>query len=112
MHNSSLLNTSPQQKALIIFTVMCVAILEILDSTIINVALPHMMPSLSANQNQITWVLTSYVIASAMMIPLTGFLTRRFGERNILLINLSIKAQKNKLIVKLQPKSLVKKTRS
>jgi len=74
---------------LIILTVMIVAILEVLDSTIVNVALPHMMPSLGANQEQITWVLTSYIVASAMMIPLTGFLTRRMGYRKLLLIDIT-----------------------
>ncbi len=68
---------------------MCVAILEVLDSTIINVALPHMMPALSANRDEITWVLTSYIVASAIMIPLTGFLSRLLGERRLLLINTS-----------------------
>ena len=85
----SLLNAPSQKKILIIITVMCVAILEVLDSTIINVALPHMMPALSANRDEITWVLTSYIVASAIMIPLTGFLSRLLGERRLLLINTS-----------------------
>jgi MFS transporter, DHA2 family, multidrug resistance protein len=88
-HANPLLNTSPKRKAFIIITVMCVAILEVLDSTIVNVALPHMMPALNANADQITWVLTSYLVASAMMIPLTGFLSRRWGERRLLLTNTS-----------------------
>ena len=64
---------------LIIITVMLVACLEVLDSTIVNVALPSMMPSLDASQDQITWVITSYVVASAIMIPLTGFFSTRLG---------------------------------
>ena len=84
--HDSLLKESPQQKAWIIITVMCVAILEVLDSTIINVALPHMMPALSANQEEITWVLTSYVVASAVMLPLTGFFSKLLGEKKLLLI--------------------------
>lgn len=68
---------------------MLVAILEVLDSTIVNVALPSMMPSLNANQNQITWVLTSYVVAAAMMLPLTGFLSHRLGTKNLLLLNIT-----------------------
>lgn len=68
---------------------MLVAILEVLDSTIVNVALPNMMPSLSANQDEITWVLTSYVVAAAMMLPLTGFLSNRIGTKNLLIIDVT-----------------------
>src|SRR3990167_4974573 len=77
-----------QKKYLIIITIMLVAILEVLDATIVNVALPNMMPSLNANQNQITWVLTSYVVAAAMMLPLTGFLSHRIGTKNVLLMDI------------------------
>ena len=79
-------SSSQAPKALIIVTIMLVAILEVLDSTIVNVTLPAMMPSLSANQEQITWVLTAYVVAAAMMLPLTGFLASRLGQKNVLLI--------------------------
>lgn len=82
-------NPIVRHRGLIIFTVMMVAILEVLDSTIVNVALPSMMPALGANQNQITWVLTAYVVASAIMVPLTGFLSTRFGNRTLLLINIT-----------------------
>lgn len=78
-----------KSKSLIIFTIMLVAILEVLDSTIVNVALPNMMPSLSANQDEITWVLTSYVVAAAMFLPLTGFLSQRLGIKNLLLIDIT-----------------------
>ncbi len=74
---------------LVIITIMLVAVLEVLDSTIVNVALPAMEASLSTNQDQITWVLTSYVVSSAIMLPLTGFLTRRIGQKQLLLINIS-----------------------
>ena len=67
---------------------MLIAILEVLDSTIVNVALPAMMPSLGANQEQITWVLTSYIVAAAMVLPLTGFLTNRLGQKKLLQINI------------------------
>ena len=85
----SLQQAALKHRSLIIFTVMMVAILEVLDSTIVNVALPSMMPALGANQNQITWVLTAYVVASAITVPLTGFLSVRFGNRNLLLIAIS-----------------------
>lgn len=75
-------------KWLVVITIMLVAILEVLDSTIVNVALPAMIPSLGANQEQITWVLTSYIVAAAMVLPLTGFLTNRVGQKKLLQINI------------------------
>lgn len=83
------MTTTNTSRWLIIVTIMFVAILEVLDSTIVNVALPSMMPSLGADQSQITWVLTSYVVASAVILPLTGFLTARFGQRRLLFINIT-----------------------
>jgi DHA2 family multidrug resistance protein len=77
------------RSTLIIITIMLVATLEVLDSTIVNVALANMMPSLGANQDNITWVLTSYVVAAAMMLPLTGFLSHRIGTKNLLLIDIT-----------------------
>lgn len=74
---------------ILILTVMTVAILEVLDSTIVNVSLPTMMPALGADQEQITWILTSYVVASAIMVPLTGFLAARLGQKKLLLISIS-----------------------
>lgn len=74
---------------LIIVTIMLVAILEVLDSTIVNVALPSMMPSLGADAETVTWVLTSYIVASAIMLPLTGFLSKRVGHKRLLIINIS-----------------------
>ena len=70
---------------MLIFTVMLLAILEVLDSTIINVSLPAMMASLGANQSQITWVLTSYIVASAIILPITGYLSGRLGRQRFLI---------------------------
>jgi DHA2 family multidrug resistance protein len=55
------------------------------DTTIVNVCLPHIQGSLSASQDQISWVLTSYIVASAIMMPLTGWLAGRFGVKWIFL---------------------------
>jgi len=74
-------------KAMIIISVMLVAIIEVLDMTIVNVALPPMMGELGANSDQITWVLTSYVVSSAILMPLTGFIVTRIGQKRLLLIN-------------------------
>jgi MFS transporter, DHA2 family, multidrug resistance protein len=56
-----------------------------LDNTILNVALPHIQGSLSASQDQVAWVLTSYIVCSAIMMPLTGWLAGRFGIKYIFL---------------------------
>ncbi|AJC50542.1 DHA2 family efflux MFS transporter permease subunit [Coxiella endosymbiont of Amblyomma americanum] len=82
-------NDAYAKRWITVVTIMMVAILEVLDSTIVNVALPHMMPSLGANQNQITWILTSYIISSAIMLPLTGFFSSRIGQKQLLLINIT-----------------------
>lgn len=61
---------------------MIATLMQALDSTIANVALPHMQGSLSASRDQITWVLTSYVIAAAVMTAPVGWLAARFGRKN------------------------------
>jgi len=61
-------------------------LMQALDSTIANVALPHMQGSLSASQDQISWVLTSYIAAAAIMTPPTGYLAARFGAKRVFLI--------------------------
>src|SRR5436190_14846241 len=58
-------------------------LMQALDSTIANVALPHMQGSVSASQDQINWVLTSYIAAAAIMTPPTGFLASRFGLKRL-----------------------------
>lgn len=72
-------------RRMITVTVMLVSVLQTLDNTIANVALPHMQGSLSATQEQIAWVLTSYIIAAAIMTPLTGWLAAHFGRRQLFL---------------------------
>ena len=68
---------------LMIVGVMAASLLQILDTTIANVALPHMQSSLGATVDTITWVLTSYIIASAVALPLTGWLADRIGARTL-----------------------------
>lgn len=75
-------------KLFIVVTVMMVAVLEVLDSTIVTVTLPQMMGELTANANEITWVLTSYIVASAIFMPLTGFLVHRLGQKTLLMISI------------------------
>ena len=73
---------------LITVSVMAATIMQALDSTIANVALPKMQGTLSATQDQMSWVLTSYIIATAIMIPLTGWLAGRFGRKKVFLISI------------------------
>lgn len=68
---------------LMIIGVMAASLLQILDTTIANVALPHMESSLGATVDTITWVLTSYIIASAVALPITGWLADRIGARRL-----------------------------
>jgi DHA2 family multidrug resistance protein len=86
--NSSLLASSTLERWLITATVMLVAIIEVLDMTIVNVALAPMMGSLGASSDQITWILTSYIVSSAICMLLTGFLVNRFGRKRLLCINI------------------------
>jgi MFS transporter, DHA2 family, multidrug resistance protein len=74
-------------RGMITATVICACVLQGIDTTIANVALPHIQGSMSAAQDQISWVLTSYIVASAIMMPLTGWLAGRFGIKFIFLIS-------------------------
>jgi DHA2 family multidrug resistance protein len=74
-------------RGLITASVMLATVMQVLDTTIANVALPHMQGSLSASQDQISWVLTSYIVASAIMTPTTGFLVGRFGRKRLFLLS-------------------------
>src|ERR1700743_170428 len=67
---------------------MAGTLMQMLDSTIANVALPYMQGSLQASRDQITWVLTSYIIASAIMTGPIGWMASRFGRREIFLVSL------------------------
>lgn len=69
-------------------SIMLATIMNSLDTTIANVALPHIQGSVSASQEQITWVLTSYIIAAAIMTPLSGWLADRVGRKKLYLISI------------------------
>ncbi|HTV37770.1 MAG TPA: DHA2 family efflux MFS transporter permease subunit [Xanthobacteraceae bacterium] len=68
--------------------VILATLMQALDTTIANVALPYMQGSVSASQEQIAWVLTSYIVAAAIMTPPTGFLAGRFGIKRLFLISI------------------------
>lgn len=77
---------SNRQRILITLSVMSATIMQAIDTTIANVALPQMQGSMGVFQDQITWVLTSYILASAIFIPLTGYLAGRFGRRRVFIV--------------------------
>ena len=79
-------NTVPH-RGMITLSIMLATIMQALDTTIANVALPHMQGSLQASQDQITWVLTSYIVAAAITLPLTGWFCGRWGRRRVFLVS-------------------------
>jgi DHA2 family multidrug resistance protein len=74
------------RRALITVCAMTATIMQALDTTIANVALPYMQGSLSASQDQISWVLTSYIVAAAVMTAPVGWLSDRFGRKTLFLV--------------------------
>ena len=75
-----------KNKGLLTAAIMLAMVMQVLDTTIANVALPHMRAALSASQDEVSWVLTSYIVAAAIATPLSGWLADRLGRRNLLLI--------------------------
>lgn len=69
-------------------SIMLATLMQTLDSTIANVALPHMQGTLSASQDEITWVLTSYIVAAAIATPLTGWLSDRLSVKRLLTMSI------------------------
>jgi len=82
-HATPLPLPSPGKRLAITITVMAATLMQVLDSTIANVALPHMQATLGATRESIAWVLTSYIIAVAIATPVTGWLESRFGRREL-----------------------------
>ncbi len=80
--------TQVPHKGLITVSIMLATIMQVLDTTIANVALPTMTGDLGASQDTITWVLTSYIVASAIMTPVTGWVSDRIGKREFFMISI------------------------
>jgi MFS transporter, DHA2 family, multidrug resistance protein len=81
---------TPSHKWLVALAVMLGTTLEVLDTSIVNVSLPHMQGSFSASVDEIAWVLTSYLVANGIMIPMTGWISSRFGRKRYFLISVSV----------------------
>ncbi len=76
----------PLQRGMITISIMLATIMQALDTTIANVALPHMQGSLNATQEQASWVLTSYIVAAAIMTAPTGLLAARLGRKKLFIV--------------------------
>ncbi|HEY6332693.1 MAG TPA: MFS transporter, partial [Blastocatellia bacterium] len=75
---------------IIAVAVMLATFMEVLDSSVANVALPHIAGSLSASTDESTWVLTSYLVSNAIILPATGWLAGMFGRKRLLITALVI----------------------
>src|SRR5438445_7941991 len=71
---------------LIAVAVMSSTFMEVLYRPVVNVSLPHIAGNLSASTDEATWTLTSYLVANAIVLPMTGWLAGRFGRKNLLLL--------------------------
>jgi DHA2 family multidrug resistance protein len=73
------------RRLLVAIAVMSSAIMEVLDTSVVNVSLPHIAGSLSSTVDEATWVLTSYIVANAIILPITGWLSNYFGRKRLLM---------------------------
>ena len=83
-------NKAAPSKYLVALTVMVPTFIEILDMTIVNVSLNHIQGSLSAGLDEVTWVLTSYLVANAVIIPISGWIASRIGRKRYLLTTVAL----------------------
>jgi MFS transporter, DHA2 family, multidrug resistance protein len=76
----------PVNRWIIAISVMLATFMEVLDTTVVNVSLPHVAGTMSASVNEATWTLTSYLVANAIVLPLTGWLASYFGRKRLLMM--------------------------
>src|SRR3954464_741592 len=74
---------------IVAIAVMFATFMEVLDTTVVNVSLPHIAGNLSATIDESTWVLTSYLVANAIVLPMTGWLARTFGRKRLLMTSVT-----------------------
>src|SRR5512136_3451633 len=80
-------DTVPQVNRWIVsLSVVFATFMEVLDTTVVNVSLPHIAGSMSATIEEGTWTLTSYLVANAIILPMTGWLARQFGRKRLLMM--------------------------
>src|SRR5712692_9495279 len=74
---------------IVAIAVMFATFMEVLDTTVVNVSLPHIAGNLSASIDEATWALTSYLVANAIVLPMTGWLASMFGRKRLLMVSVS-----------------------
>src|SRR6187401_1354002 len=81
--------TEPRQVNpwIVTIAVMLATFMEVLDTTVVNVSLPHIASSMSATTEEATWALTSYLVANAIILPMTGWLASRLGRKRLLMLS-------------------------
>ncbi|MGE3885115.1 MAG: DHA2 family efflux MFS transporter permease subunit [Vicinamibacterales bacterium] len=79
----------PVNPWIVAVAVMFATFMEVLDTTVVNVSLPHIAGNLSATIDESTWVLTSYLVANAIVLPLTGWLASTFGRKRLLMVSVT-----------------------
>src|SRR5207302_5494871 len=82
-------SAAPVNPWIIAGSVMLGTFMEVLDTTVVNVSLPHIAVNLSATVDEATWVLTSYLVANAIVLPLTGWLSNHFGRKRVLMTSIT-----------------------
>ncbi len=82
--------TPQTSKWIVALTVILPTFLEVMDTSVVNVSLPHVQGSLSAGLDEVTWVLTSYLVANAIVIPITGWLASVFGRKRYLIFSITL----------------------
>ncbi|MBD2858632.1 DHA2 family efflux MFS transporter permease subunit [Spongiibacter sp. KMU-158] len=80
---------SRRQSIWLVVSIMMATVMQVLDTTIVNVALPHIQGDLAATPSQIGWVLTSYIVPAAIFMTLTGYFSERLGQRRYLVISMA-----------------------
>src|SRR6476469_10493238 len=75
----------PVNPWIVAIAVMFATFMEVLDTTVVNVSLPHIASTMSATVDEATWVLTSYIVANAIILPMTGWLASRLGRKRLLM---------------------------
>jgi DHA2 family multidrug resistance protein len=89
-HRQDVIMTRQTNTFMITFTTMLATMMQAVDTSVANVALPHMQGSFSAGVDEITWVITSYLVANAVIVPMTGWLGNFYGRRRIFILSMGV----------------------
>src|SRR5262245_12698946 len=88
--SAATLNPDSAHKWLVTVSVLTGTIMAVLDASIVNVALPSMTGTLGASVEEITWVITAYILAQVILMPITGMLSQRFGRKNVFVFSVAL----------------------